>query len=165
MFHGTVRKWLDDKGFGFISPSDGSEDVFVHQSEIKAEGFRSLMEGEKVEFQLTDDNGRRKAVNVTGPNGLPVKGHGGKGAAGAKGGKGKGKGGPGPKAPDATPPPRFNVPVSQSYAPLTPVVSGLSTGSPGYPTGPGAALYSTSSLPQAFGGPFGSIPFGDPGAY
>eukprot|EP00667_Euglena_gracilis_P028212 EG_transcript_35701 len=89
---GTVRKWIEDKGFGFISPADGSEDVFVHQTEVKAQGFRRLQEGEQVEYQLTDDNGRRKATNVTGPGGAPVPGGGGKGKG--KGGKGsvRGKG-------------------------------------------------------------------------
>jgi len=69
-------KWFNSKkGFGFITPSDGSEDVFVHQSEIKAEGFRSLAEKEPVEYETAiDENGRVKALNVTGPNGAYVKG-------------------------------------------------------------------------------------------
>eukprot|EP00906_Rhabdomonas_costata_P010694 RCo015044 len=71
---GVVRKWLDDKGFGFITPDDGGEDIFVHQTEVKSEGFRSLQEGEAVEFDTTTDRGREKAVSVTGPHGVPVKG-------------------------------------------------------------------------------------------
>jgi cold shock CspA family protein len=47
-------KWFDStKGFGFITPDDGSADIFVHQSEIVANGFRSLGEGEPVEYSLT----------------------------------------------------------------------------------------------------------------
>lgn len=69
-------KWFNSKkGFGFITPKDGSEDVFVHQSAIHAEGFRSLAEKEPVEYDTTiDENGRVKALNVTGPAGAFVKG-------------------------------------------------------------------------------------------
>ncbi|MDQ2695300.1 MAG: cold-shock protein [Pseudomonadota bacterium] len=49
---GTV-KWFDEaKGFGFIAPEDGSNDVFVHYSAIEAKGFRTLAEGQKVEFDV-----------------------------------------------------------------------------------------------------------------
>mmetsp|Transcript_8450 Transcript_8450/g.10686 ORF Transcript_8450/g.10686 Transcript_8450/m.10686 type:complete len:144 (-) Transcript_8450:216-647(-) len=69
-------KWFDTKkGFGFIVPDDGSPDVFVHQTSIHAEGFRSLDEGEVVEFEISEDNsGRRSATGVTGPEGAYVKG-------------------------------------------------------------------------------------------
>mmetsp|Transcript_39725 Transcript_39725/g.93044 ORF Transcript_39725/g.93044 Transcript_39725/m.93044 type:complete len:123 (-) Transcript_39725:74-442(-) len=72
---GTV-KWFDTKkGFGFIRPDDGSEDVFVHQTSIIVDGFRSLAEGESVEYTTeTDGNGRSKAVDVTGPGGVDVQG-------------------------------------------------------------------------------------------
>jgi len=71
---GTV-KWFDaKKGFGFITPSDGRADVFVHQSAIHAEGFRSLAEGEEVEFDVNDNSGKSSAINVTGPHGDYVKG-------------------------------------------------------------------------------------------
>lgn len=69
-------KWFDvSKGYGFITPDDGSGDVFVHQSNIIADGFRSLREGETVEFVLeTSDDGRNKAIQVSGPDGSFVQG-------------------------------------------------------------------------------------------
>mmetsp|Transcript_34733 Transcript_34733/g.72289 ORF Transcript_34733/g.72289 Transcript_34733/m.72289 type:complete len:143 (-) Transcript_34733:875-1303(-) len=76
LYTGTVKWFNTLKGFGFILPDEeGMPDVFVHQSEIYAEGFRSLMDGESVEYKLTtDDNKRHKAVSVTGPNGAHVQG-------------------------------------------------------------------------------------------
>jgi CspA family cold shock protein len=53
MQYGTVKWFNDAKGFGFISPEDGSADVFVHFSAINAKGFRSLQEGQRVSYQLT----------------------------------------------------------------------------------------------------------------
>lgn len=74
---GTV-KWFDTmKGYGFIKPNnEDEEDVFVHQTAIQTEGFRSLADGEAVEYQLELDpkSGRRKAAQVTGPNGEAVQG-------------------------------------------------------------------------------------------
>ncbi|PNY13392.1 glycine-rich protein 2b-like [Trifolium pratense] len=69
-------KWFNvQKGFGFITPDDGSEELFIHQSQIQADGFRSLAEGETVEYQIESDNdGRLKTVSVTGPNGASVQG-------------------------------------------------------------------------------------------
>lgn len=71
-------KWFDiRKGFGFLAPNDGSEDVFVHQTELKSNGFRSLGEGEEVEFTIIqdeNDNNRSKASNVTGPDGSDLQG-------------------------------------------------------------------------------------------
>ena len=49
---GTVKWFNDAKGFGFITTDGGGEDVFVHFSEIKADGFKSLAEGQKVEFEM-----------------------------------------------------------------------------------------------------------------
>jgi len=63
MPRGTVKWFNDTKGFGFIKPEEG-EDVFVHQSEIQSEGFRSLKEGQQVEFEITQGQKGSKAVNV-----------------------------------------------------------------------------------------------------
>lgn len=51
MSTGTVKWFNESKGFGFITPSDGSKDVFVHFSAIQADGFRTLQEGQKVEYE------------------------------------------------------------------------------------------------------------------
>ncbi len=60
---GTVKWFNDSKGYGFIQQSDG-EDVFVHFSAIEAEGFRTLAEGETVEFEVRDSGEGRQAANV-----------------------------------------------------------------------------------------------------
>lgn len=72
---GRVKWFNNQKGYGFIIPDDGGEDLFVHQTSIYSEGYRSLAEGEEVEFEVYEEpGGRTKAVNVTGPNGGYVKG-------------------------------------------------------------------------------------------
>ena len=54
MVKGTVKWYNEKKGFGFISQEDGGPDVFVHHSSIVADGFRSLNEGDQVEFEITE---------------------------------------------------------------------------------------------------------------
>ena len=63
MATGTVKWFNETKGFGFITSSDG-EDVFVHQTEIQSEGFRTLAEGQAVEFEVTQGDKGLKATNV-----------------------------------------------------------------------------------------------------
>jgi len=59
-------KWFNtSKGFGFITPSDGSDDVFVHHSEIKGEGFKNLDEGAQVSFEIVQGDKGPRATNVT----------------------------------------------------------------------------------------------------
>jgi cold shock protein len=53
MAQGTVKWFNSDKGYGFIAPDDGSADVFVHHSVIKVDGFRTLMENQRVEYTVT----------------------------------------------------------------------------------------------------------------
>ena len=64
MATGTVKWFSDEKGFGFITPEDGSTDLFVHESAINADGFRTLAEGAKVSFETESGPKGPRAVDV-----------------------------------------------------------------------------------------------------
>ncbi|GMJ09741.1 ARABIDOPSIS COLD SHOCK DOMAIN PROTEIN 3, cold shock domain protein 3 [Hibiscus trionum] len=72
---GKVKWFSDQRGFGFITLDDGSEDLFVHQSSIRSDGFCSLADGKEAEFVINFSEGDRfKAADVTGPNEKPFRG-------------------------------------------------------------------------------------------
>ena len=64
MATGTVKWFSDEKGFGFITPDEGSKDLFVHHSSIDADGYRSLAEGAKVTYEAEAGEKGPKAVDV-----------------------------------------------------------------------------------------------------
>jgi cold shock protein len=66
MTQGIVKWFNNDKGFGFITPDGDEKDVFVHHSEITGEGFRSLAENQRVQFEVTQGPKGPQAVGVTG---------------------------------------------------------------------------------------------------
>jgi CspA family cold shock protein len=65
MNSGTVKWFNDAKGFGFITPADGGEDVFVHFSTIQGSGFKTLAEGQKVQYDVRKGPKGLQAENVT----------------------------------------------------------------------------------------------------
>ena len=65
MATGTVKWFSDQKGYGFITPEGGKKDVFVHYSALKSDGFKSLREGDTVEFEVVDGPKGEQAQNVT----------------------------------------------------------------------------------------------------
>ncbi|MCK4330573.1 cold-shock protein [candidate division WOR-3 bacterium] len=64
MVRGKVKWFNESKGYGFIEREDGGDDVFVHYSEIQGEGFKNLLEGDEVTFEVVDDAKGQKATNV-----------------------------------------------------------------------------------------------------
>jgi len=64
MPRGKVKWFNDAKGYGFITPEDGSKDVFVHHTAIQSQGFRTLQEGEMVEFEIQQGQKGPAAANV-----------------------------------------------------------------------------------------------------
>ena len=65
MAQGTVKWFNDSKGFGFITPDEGDRDCFVHYSAIQGDGFKSLSEGDRVEFEMGEGPKGPAAENVT----------------------------------------------------------------------------------------------------
>ena len=62
---GTVKWFSDQKGYGFITPDDGGKDIFVHHTGIEGGGFKSLREGEKVQYEVTQSPKGEQATKVT----------------------------------------------------------------------------------------------------
>ena len=62
---GTVKWFNDAKGFGFVTPDDGGEDLFAHFSAIQMNGFKTLKEGQKVAFEVTQGPKGKQAINIT----------------------------------------------------------------------------------------------------
>jgi cold shock protein len=67
MATGTVKWFNDSKGFGFITPDDGGEDLFAHFSAIQMAGFKTLKEGQKVQFEVTQGPKGKQASNIQAP--------------------------------------------------------------------------------------------------
>ena len=64
MATGIVKWFNPSKGYGFIAPEDGSNDVFVHITAVESAGMHSLSEGQKISFELTTERGKTRAVNL-----------------------------------------------------------------------------------------------------
>ena len=64
MSKGTVKWFNANKGFGFITREDGGKDVFIHISAVEKSGFKTLLENQKVTFEINKDKGRSSAANI-----------------------------------------------------------------------------------------------------
>ena len=64
MATGTVKWFSDDKGYGFITPADGTKDLFVHHSDVAGDGFKTLAEGAQVTYESSSGDKGPRAVNV-----------------------------------------------------------------------------------------------------
>ena len=64
MVNGTVRWFNTNKGYGFIEPDDGGKDVFIHISAVEKSGLKTLLENQKVTFEINQDKGRSSAANI-----------------------------------------------------------------------------------------------------
>ena len=64
MANGTVKWFNTEKGYGFIEPSDGGKDIFVHISAVQQAGMQTLKEGQKVSYELVENRGRQAAGNL-----------------------------------------------------------------------------------------------------
>ena len=64
MVNGTVKWFNTNKGYGFIEPDDGGKDVFIHISAVEKSGFKTLLENQKVTFEINKDKGRSSAANI-----------------------------------------------------------------------------------------------------
>jgi CspA family cold shock protein len=71
MAKGKVKWFNNQKGYGFITPEDGSKDLFVHYSEVQGDGYKSLKEGQEVEYEQSDSDKGPKAVKVVMTGGEP----------------------------------------------------------------------------------------------
>ena len=64
MVNGTVKWFNNNKGYGFIEPDDGGKDVFIHISAVEKSGLKTLLENQKVTFEVNQDKGRSSAANI-----------------------------------------------------------------------------------------------------
>ena len=64
MVNGTVKWFNTNKGYGFIEPDDGGKDVFIHISAVEKSGLKTLLENQKITFEINQDKGRSSAANI-----------------------------------------------------------------------------------------------------
>ncbi len=64
MVNGTVEWFNTNKGYGFIEPDDGGKDVFIHISAVEKSGLKTLLENQKITFEINQDKGRSSAANI-----------------------------------------------------------------------------------------------------